>query len=151
MDVDVQTALYKSIFLYIQSNINNVIWVRSWRCGCLVTWFCYQLIAKPGNKTVAVSWPDPYNYSFFCQFLLKSDSFLLNQVFCIHVWYMKPWVFWTLMKWMVIDFYIWYHYIFNPYQPNPLLSACIEYSKPTWSISWLWMSQFLASWLKIGT
>ena len=25
----------------------------------LVTWFCYQLIAKPGNKTAAVSWPDP--------------------------------------------------------------------------------------------
>ena len=34
--------------------------VRSWNCGCLVTCFCYQLIAKPGNKTAAVSWPDPY-------------------------------------------------------------------------------------------
>ena len=29
------------------------------RCGCLVTWFCYQMIAKPGNKTAAPSWPDP--------------------------------------------------------------------------------------------
>ena len=38
----------------------NIIWVRSRNCGCLVTWFCYQLIAKPGNKTAAVSWPDPY-------------------------------------------------------------------------------------------
>ena len=28
-------------------------------CGCLVTWFCYQL-AKPGNKTATVPWPDPY-------------------------------------------------------------------------------------------
>ena len=37
-----------------------VIWVRSWNCGCLVTWFCYQLIAKPGIKTAAVPWPDPY-------------------------------------------------------------------------------------------
>ena len=36
------------------------LWVRSRNCGCLVTWFCYQLIAKPGNKTAAVSWPDPY-------------------------------------------------------------------------------------------
>ena len=36
------------------------IWVRSGNCRCLVTWFCYQLIAKPGNKTAAVSWPDPY-------------------------------------------------------------------------------------------
>ena len=38
------------------------IWVRSRNCGCLVTWFCYQLIAKPGNKTAAVPWPDPYIY-----------------------------------------------------------------------------------------
>ena len=40
------------------------IWVRSRNCGCLVTWFCYQLIAKPGNKTAAVSWPHPYVYVF---------------------------------------------------------------------------------------
>ena len=26
------------------------IWVRSWNCGCLVTWLCYQLIVKPGKK-----------------------------------------------------------------------------------------------------
>ena len=40
------------------------IWVRSRMCGCLVTWFCYQLIAKPGNKTAAPSWPDLYTDSF---------------------------------------------------------------------------------------
>ena len=34
-------------------------WVRSRNCGCLVTWFCYQLIVKPGNKTATVPWPDP--------------------------------------------------------------------------------------------
>ena len=38
-----------------------IIWVRSQNCGCLVTRFCYQLIAKPGNKTAAVSWPGPYS------------------------------------------------------------------------------------------
>ena len=38
----------------------GVIWVKWRNCGCLVTWFCYQLIAKPGNKTATVSWPDPY-------------------------------------------------------------------------------------------
>ena len=32
------------------------------RCGCLVTWFCYQLIAKPGNRTAAPSWPDPHDH-----------------------------------------------------------------------------------------
>ena len=41
------------------------IWVRSWNCSCLVTWFCYQLIAKPGNKTAAVQWPDPYLCTWF--------------------------------------------------------------------------------------
>ena len=40
---------------------NTTIWVRSRNCGCLVTWFYYQLIAKPGNKTAAVLWPDPYD------------------------------------------------------------------------------------------
>ena len=42
------------------TSFSNDIWVRSRNCGCLVTWFCYQLIAKPGNKTATVSWPDPY-------------------------------------------------------------------------------------------
>ena len=42
------------------------IWVRSQNCGCLVTWFCYQLIAKPGNKTATVLWPDPFADLEFC-------------------------------------------------------------------------------------
>ena len=41
------------------------IWVGSRRCSCLVTWFCYQMIAKPGNKTVAPSWPGPYISLFY--------------------------------------------------------------------------------------
>ena len=41
---------------------NRNIWVRSRICGCLVTWFCYQLIPKPGNKTATVPWPDPYTH-----------------------------------------------------------------------------------------
>ena len=36
------------------------IWVRSWGFGCLVTWFCYQVITKPVNTTAVPSWPDPY-------------------------------------------------------------------------------------------
>ena len=39
---------------------DHTIRVRSPNCGCLVTWFCYLMIAKPGNKTATVSWPDPY-------------------------------------------------------------------------------------------
>ena len=42
------------------------IWVRSQNWGCLVTWFCYQLIPKPVNKTATVSWPDPFIISINC-------------------------------------------------------------------------------------
>ena len=43
-----------------------IIWVRSRRCSCLVTWFCYHLIAKPGNKTAVPSWPIPFIQSVLC-------------------------------------------------------------------------------------
>ena len=72
-----------------------MIWVRSRNCGCLVTWFCYQLIAKPGNKTATVPWPDPYKpdktntntvkfhgiYSMFCQ--LTHDVEKQHMTFCL--------------------------------------------------------------------
>ena len=51
---------YLSLPLISASESQILIWVRSQNCGCIVTWFCYQLIAKPGNKTAAVLWPDPY-------------------------------------------------------------------------------------------
>ena len=55
-------ALCNWLNTYLWQNIRicKCIWVWSRNCDCIVTWFCYQLIAKPGNKTVAVSWPDPY-------------------------------------------------------------------------------------------
>ena len=55
------------------------IWVRSRNCGCLVTWFCYLLIAKPGNKTATVSWPDPYDT--FCQVEVQEAHHIYS--FCI--------------------------------------------------------------------
>ena len=59
------------------------IWVRSRNCGCLVTWFCYQLIAKPGNKTAAASWPDPYTvldlWSLLCSQISQHQSHHLAQ------------------------------------------------------------------------
>ena len=47
--------------------------VRSQRCACLATWFCYQMIVKPGNKTDPTSWPDPYT--------LKSSSPKIKQLY----------------------------------------------------------------------
>ena len=53
--------LLAAIVLSTIGRIAKLIWVRSRRCGCFVTWFCYHLIAKPGNKTAAHSWPHPYS------------------------------------------------------------------------------------------
>ena len=50
----------ENILKNLRSKEPTHILVRLWRCGCLVTWFCYQLIVKPGNKTAAPSWLDPY-------------------------------------------------------------------------------------------
>ena len=52
-----------SFIVPLRRNYNEIhikIWVRSRNCVSLVTWFCYELIAKPGNKTASVLWPDPY-------------------------------------------------------------------------------------------
>ena len=40
-------------------------WVGSRNCGCLVAWFCYQFMAKPGSRTAAVPWPDPYVFTVY--------------------------------------------------------------------------------------
>ena len=60
----------------VKYNNPKIIWVRSRNCGCLVTWFCYQLIAKPGNKTATVPWPDPNALVLWCL-----DSWLLYHEF----------------------------------------------------------------------
>ena len=31
----------------------------------LVAWSCYQLMAKPGSRTAAVPWPDPYVFTVY--------------------------------------------------------------------------------------
>ena len=49
-------------------------WVRSQRCGCLVAWFCYQLIAKPGNKTATSPRPDPKTFFYQAIFSHKTRS-----------------------------------------------------------------------------
>ena len=51
-------AINRMVMPYSLKNL--AVWVRSRNCGCLVAWFCYQLIAKPGNRTATVLWPDPY-------------------------------------------------------------------------------------------
>ena len=37
-------------------------WLGSWRCSCLVIWFCYLLIAKPGNKIACTFMTQPVHW-----------------------------------------------------------------------------------------
>ena len=54
---------------------------NSQRCRCLVTWFCYQFMAKPGNKTAASSWPDPYHWWKKCNMILQ-NIYLATVFYC---------------------------------------------------------------------
>ena len=46
--------------------------VKSRNWGCLVTWFCYQLIVNPGKKKKAsISWPDPFVFGSFLRAYLN--------------------------------------------------------------------------------
>ena len=59
------------------------IWLRSWRYNRLVTWFCYQLIAKPGNKTATPPWPDPLlSIPRFCWGLNLSVDCVMTELSC---------------------------------------------------------------------
>ena len=51
--------------------------VGSRRCGCLVTWFCYQLIAKPGNKTATPPWPNSLIFRYLTLSLSMRNLALL--------------------------------------------------------------------------
>ena len=53
---------------------------RSRNCDCLVILLSidsYQLIAKPGNKTATISWPDPYR-SQLCDWTGEKNTCLLT-------------------------------------------------------------------------
>ena len=75
-----------------------IIWVKSWRRGCLITWFCCQLIAKPGNNTASLPWQDPH----LClhQNLPRHSMSLWN--FFLAGWRHSKW----LMRYHVISRYI---------------------------------------------
>ena len=70
--------------LSIPQGAMHSIWVRSWRCGCLATWFCCQMTAKPGSKTVAPSWPDPsyaQGFAVICFDYIFSNEFMNPPIF----------------------------------------------------------------------
>ena len=72
-----------------------IIWVGSRNCGCPVTLFCYQLIAKPGSKTATVPWPDPYVISL----MATSFPLLLSiNLMCCRVYMMGMYLRWMWLE-----------------------------------------------------
>ena len=111
------TALFVHIALKVRPVAMWCIWAGSRNCSCLVTWFCYQLIAKPGKKTAAVQLPDPYDImscDINCRGAahgFKTASLYIMQesasfVWCITSYYRGiTWGFWCLQlldTWWVI-------------------------------------------------
>ena len=100
-------------------------------CGCLVTWFCYQLIAKPGNKTATVPWPDPYvkmleNSAVLAEVYFSTSHCQLKMQRCLsEIWH--HWLRHWLLIWFILVphtirlYYLWvnkiylFHNIFPKY------------------------------------
>ena len=66
-----------------------MIWVGLRSCGCLVTWFWYQMIAKPGNKTATPPWPphmqkEPSSYGILWKQQIIASSTDSYQMSYIH-------------------------------------------------------------------
>ena len=71
--------LIQSILLWAFPKISTLYWYSTLYGYSRYesTWFCYQLIAKPGNKTVAVSWPDPYAHGL-CFLMFRWHLKIIN-------------------------------------------------------------------------
>ena len=83
------------------------IWVRSQNWGCLVTWFYYQLIAKPGDKTASVPWPDSYMHVHDeCQCRFNKHMTFIWQGTNVPVeppWWHAPWVYEQMIKQYIVN------------------------------------------------
>ena len=98
--------------------------VKSQNCGCIVTWFCYQLIAKPGNKIATVPWTDSHMYN-------HSDLVYIFNCTCLHLRDVP------ISTQSVIVLINWHHWLIL----NILLNSKLE-------ICWKWhthVNQFLTN------
>ena len=91
------------ILIYRASMVLQCIWVGSRRCSCLVTWFCYQLIAKPGNKTATPPWPNPYMKTIVYERYDKEKQWQQSLVHCLTDMINPafPWYIWNQHHGMV--------------------------------------------------
>ena len=64
--------MYIYIYIYIHIHIH---------ISVLFPWFCYQLIAKPGNRAATVPWPDPHTHIYIYIYIDK-NVFKTTRSFC---------------------------------------------------------------------
>ena len=121
---------------------SHCIWVRSRNCGCLVTWFCYQLIAKPGNKTATVPWPDPYGIGTW-RVTSKSSTQWGVKIHIAH----RPWAsknasqacwFWVLVL-IIYNLYCKMQKYWSQASENFLMCPALGAVKTWPKITWYWM------------
>ena len=122
----------------------------SQRCGCLVACFCYHLIAKPGNKTAAPSWPDPYVFSIIiCVFfiiliiimkLIKPPSIAAIVTFSLGLGWLVSYRC-PYMLWLGCRFYFIWHW----FALDPILTGYALLPHP-YDISWAIMRDHVLDW-----
>ena len=99
-----------------------IIAVWSWRCSCLVTHFCYQLIANPGNKTAPPPDPSHIKYAPLPLGLIPMIKIAVTFMWCysglqeiiLHVavmlWTNEEFIDWNF--WELFHIYIYIYSIF---------------------------------------
>ena len=76
------SELQRVYYEYFGENWPMLLWHNIiWECGSLITWFCSQTRAKPGNQTARPTWRNPYCLSYL---YMKQNNIPLLKSFCQH-------------------------------------------------------------------
>ena len=76
------SELQRVYYEYFGENWPMLLWHNIIRkCGSLITWFCSQTRAKPGNQTATSTWHNPYCLSYL---YMKQNNIPLLKSFCQH-------------------------------------------------------------------
>ena len=144
-------GIYKGM---IEQNLQPYMhkWIRSWSWGYLVTWFCYQLIAKPGNNIATPPWPEPYIYTYICVCVyLLADLPLTSKTKMATVtlgnklkinWFNRTSVFWPVLLYIYQIIIICRYFIFCWWKISLNYSGCNRWLYPWYKIKpgWYWES-----------
>ena len=87
------------------------------RCGCLIAWLCYQLMARLSGGTVAPPWPDPCAYVRECTWPICAWIYV----------FIDAYIFNCLIT-RTCNFSFWYYYLIlniNPISDEKIIYMCL--------------------------